>query len=86
MSLSDDIRGGSSNAPNLATSAALISGQLRRTSLGADDKSPARLAPHNRAGRALRNEKYPVDGPTGAGAGHALGAGRAWLWTCGGAG
>jgi hypothetical protein len=51
VSLSDDIRGGSSNAPNLATSAALISGQLRRTSLGADDKSPARLAPHNRAGR-----------------------------------
>ena len=36
--------------------------------------------------KEVRNEKYPVDGPTGAGAGHALGAGCAWLWSCGGAG
>src|SRR6516162_11819160 len=37
-------------------------------------------------GSKVRNEKYPVDGPAGAGAGHALGAGGAWLWSCGGAG
>src|SRR5262245_13843974 len=33
----------------------------------------------------MRDEKYPVDGPAAAGAGHALGAGCAWLWSCGGA-
>jgi hypothetical protein len=28
----------------------------------------------------VRNKKYPVDGPTGAGAGHALGVRCAWLF------
>src|SRR5262249_33844617 len=30
--------------------------------------------------------KVSADGPTGAGAGNALGAGCAWLWSCGSAG
>jgi len=34
----------------------------------------------------VRDEKYPVDGPMGVGTGHALGAGCAWLWSCGVAG
>jgi len=46
---------------------------------------PLSLAPAPRTARWV-NEKYPVDGPTGAGAGHALGAGRAWLWSCDGTG
>src|SRR5215831_12400974 len=51
--------------------------------------SARRVDPHWRVGappKWVRNEKYPADGPADAGAGHALGTGCAWLWSCGGAG
>src|SRR5215469_16581886 len=51
--------------------------------------SARRVDPHWRVGappKWVRNEKYPADGPADAGAGHALGTGCAWLWSCGNAG
>jgi hypothetical protein len=42
---------------------------------------------HTPAGRgALREMKLPSNGPSLAGAGRALGASCAWLWSCGGTG
>ena len=45
-----------------------------------------RIGGSGRLQNRVRNEKYPADGPADAGAGHALGTGCAWLWSCGDAG
>ena len=56
--------------------------------IGGDDRERpnSTAAGWGRFQNKVRDGKYPVHGPAGAAADHALGAGCAWLWSGGGAG